>query len=275
MANIIDHSYFIGEINLPQTTTPEGQAAITQFITIYEKQLLQMALGYELWKAFTDGLEIAPVPQKWLDLLSGKEFTTLSGKPKKWEGLIILSGGQVLTINNDNNFTMIVGRGQPYDAVPNAQTVTLPPQFVDVSFIIERREVGQLREDEYSVSGSTLSLIPPDKFLSGDTFFYKKATSFGFSSSDTSKQSPIANYVYWHFVKVNITQTAGIGEVQTKGENADRIYPSLKLVNAWNKMIDWILVLKEFLDVNKETYPEWEKHSFPYWSFRKVNAFGI
>jgi hypothetical protein len=180
MANIIDYSYFIREINLPQTGNPDGQSTVTNFITLYEKELLQLVLGYDLWKAFTAGLvEVTPA-QKWKDLRDGKEFTNLSGKNKKWEGF-----------------------------------------------------------------------------------------------KNTDLVSPIANYVYYKVMENNATQTTTIGEVSTNKENAASVSPVLKMVNAWNRMVDMICVLKEFLDANTDTYTEWQNTVFNYRLFRKTNQFGI
>lgn len=86
MANIIDYTYFIGDINLPQAGSTDGQAYVNRFITIYETEFLQLVLGYDLWKAFTDGLAAGSPDQKWIDIRDGKEFADLSGKNKKWIG---------------------------------------------------------------------------------------------------------------------------------------------------------------------------------------------
>lgn len=73
---IIDTSYFVGKINLPQTGNTEGAETVNQFIGNYEPDYLKRVLGYSLWKAFTDGIAgSGVVDQRWTDLLEGKEFT--------------------------------------------------------------------------------------------------------------------------------------------------------------------------------------------------------
>lgn len=85
--SIIDHTFFKGKINLPQTANTEGRNIVTEFIETYEPEYLKKALGYDLWKAFTDGIAGSPggYDQRWIDLLEGLEFTYLD-KPYKWAG---------------------------------------------------------------------------------------------------------------------------------------------------------------------------------------------
>jgi hypothetical protein len=86
MSNIIDHTYFYGKLSLPQTNNTEGRSIVDQFITTYEPEYLQKALGYDLWKAFTTGIEGSGEPdQRWKDLLEGKEIT-YQNRTYKWTG---------------------------------------------------------------------------------------------------------------------------------------------------------------------------------------------
>lgn len=83
---IIDSTYFTEKLSLPQRGNTEGAEIIEGFIDTYETEYLKKALGYDLWKAFTDGIEGSGVPdQRWVDLLDGKEFTYLNNN-NKWEG---------------------------------------------------------------------------------------------------------------------------------------------------------------------------------------------
>lgn len=84
---IIDATYFSGnKINLPQIGNADGLNNVNQFIDTYEPDYLKKALGYDLWKAFTDGLEGSGDPeQKWADLLDGVDFT-YNSKSYRWEG---------------------------------------------------------------------------------------------------------------------------------------------------------------------------------------------
>ncbi len=86
MPTIIDYTYFRDDIYLPQTGNTEGRTLINQFIEKREPEYLKKALGYDLWKAFTTGIEGSGTPdQRWVDLLEGKEYEYASVN-NKWEG---------------------------------------------------------------------------------------------------------------------------------------------------------------------------------------------
>ncbi len=275
--NIIDYTFFHGEINLPQAGNADGQAKLAGFIAQHEPELLQDILGYDLWEAFTTGIAQSTIEQKWLDLLSGKVFTNAAGIKKKWPGFVIMPDGQALSLNSSPDFDVVVGRGQAYDPLVNASSVTLPPQFVGIPTLrIMRRNIGgKLRTDEYTIVGSTFSLIAPDKFGEGETFTYVKDPSLGIANRSVGKRSLIANYVYWFFMKNTASYTTSNGEATAKKENSVDHSPDFKMVNAWNQMSDMIMTLKEFLDVNLETYPEFANYVFPYWKYRPTNTMGI
>lgn len=84
---IIDYTYFKGKIVIPQVTNAAGRNEVNEFIEIYETEYLKKVLGYDLWKAFTEGIVGSPggYEQRWIDLLQGKEFT-YNGKNYKWDG---------------------------------------------------------------------------------------------------------------------------------------------------------------------------------------------
>lgn len=85
--SLIDETYFIGELNLPNTNDENVIEVLEQFIDKYEKSFLTDLLGYELYKEFTAGLKVSPVDQKWKDLRDGAEYT-YNQRLYKWDGLI-------------------------------------------------------------------------------------------------------------------------------------------------------------------------------------------
>jgi hypothetical protein len=185
---LIDRTYFVGEINIPNTTTAAIGGLLDVFIEKYEKKFLTEVLGYELYKAFTDGLAEVTVEDKWIDLRDGIEYTDSSGKTRFYPGLISAISGPV-----------------------------------------------------------------------------------------TVETSPIANYVYYWFARNAHSQTATMGEVKSKNENADVHSPALKMTRAWNEMSAWTCELKDYLDNKKDIYPAWESQDV--WcmmrSFRPINEFNI
>jgi hypothetical protein len=76
-----------------------------------------------------------------------------------------------------------------------------------------------------------------------------------FEVGDT-KKSPIANYVYFHFMKDHVTTSTPGGEKGLKTQNADPASSRLKLARAWNEMIGWNRELVDFMEMNLTTYPE-------------------
>jgi hypothetical protein len=92
--SLIDSTYFVGEINIPNLTGVNSNAtAIAQAITQYEKEILIQLLGYKLYSlliADCTGEGGIPVTQIYIDLVNGAEFThEYNGEEilLKWEGL--------------------------------------------------------------------------------------------------------------------------------------------------------------------------------------------
>lgn len=65
-------------------------------------------------------------------------------------------------------------------------------------------------------------------------------------------ESIIANYVYYWFMRNNVTTTTGVGEVETETDNSTRVSPSLKMVSAWNEMVDGVKSVAGWLSSNKD-----------------------
>lgn len=282
---LIDRSYFVGEINIPNTHRIEIQERLDLFIETHEPELLCDLLGYSLYKAFTQGLQGAPVDQKWKDLLEGVEYTNQSDRLTKWRGLVSLPLDLVNAIDASNTITIVVGRGTFIDGqtnllldpVPGTNTVPLPSSLIGKEFIVEQRGIGQLRSDEWSITGSNELKLAAGQFGNGDTYFYKAATLSLNTITGSAKKSLIANYVYCHWMADQASQTVGLGEVATKAENATVVSPAVKMVRAWNEMADWIRELFCFLNTKRSIYPEWDdQNMFYFWrNFGYTNPFGI
>lgn len=86
--SLIDNTYFIGEINIPGTTTTAVANSLALFIEKYEGRYLRDALGYSLMKLFIKGLEEVVVAQRWNDLRDGCEYTDANGVTQYWSGFI-------------------------------------------------------------------------------------------------------------------------------------------------------------------------------------------
>lgn len=252
----------------------EVSQRLSLFIEKYEQEFLQDLFGYPLYKALINGLSQVSVEQRWLDILEGAEFQ-YNARTRKWKGLIILPAGQTLVINAAGQQTLIAGGAGTYDPAVGGLTLTLPPGFVNSYFIIERRGTGQLRSDEYTVAGNLLTLVGMPAWNSSETIILSKNPSIGVSGTGTLVKSPIANYVYWQWIKDQTTQTVGLGEVSSKSENAINVSPVNKMVRAWNEMSEWLGDLYYFMQTNYQIYPEWQFSDSRWSQFRKTNVFGI
>jgi len=74
---IIDQSYFVRRLNVPQVGNTEGLDDLNGYIEQYEPEYLKCVLGFDLWKAFNEGIDGSGLPdvQRWIDLLEGAEFS--------------------------------------------------------------------------------------------------------------------------------------------------------------------------------------------------------
>lgn len=95
---IIDETYFNQEYYIPNLNEmdSDNMETLESYIDKYVRFLLQKLLGYELFKDLDNniasGVMLPTAPQKWLDLVNGKEYTNSQGKLVKWQGLIYSDG---------------------------------------------------------------------------------------------------------------------------------------------------------------------------------------
>jgi len=239
--SFIDHTYFVGEINLPNTNEEDIQVRLKHFINIYEPKFLTELLGYDLYSSFIAGLQETIIEQKWVDLLYGNGI---------YKGLMSTPNGIAATVNSSNTLEMVVGRGRINDPVDGSNTTVIPDVFANVPTVLERRGIGQLLINEFSIDGNTLTLTN-GTFNSGEIFFLKKDTTIGIAPAPSVMPiSMIANYVYYWWMRNEATQTAGVGEVMTKTENSYRTSPATKMIKAWNDMVDMVWECMRFLQRN-------------------------
>lgn len=257
--SLINHTFFVGEINIPNTNKPEVVEALSLFINKYEEKFLTELLGYELYKNFMAGLKMSPIEQVWLSLLFGTDYT-YNSRIGRWKGLIVLPEGMTATIDMNNTYEAIVGRGNPFDPTENTTTATLPPNFVAVPFKVYRRGVGELRSDEYTVTGNQITLTNTT-FTKDETLFYEKNTGIGINNNPAAvPHSVIANYVYYYWMRDKVSMTTGIGEAKAKSENASVVSPAYKMAKAWNEMVEEIWSLTNYLTASK--YTGWDFNSY-------------
>lgn len=90
MANIINASYFVGDIEIPNTAQDEIDADVLNSINLYEREVLIALLGYPLYKELQTWLTTPLVGDKFDKLVNGEEFSfVLDGETVtvQWDGL--------------------------------------------------------------------------------------------------------------------------------------------------------------------------------------------
>jgi hypothetical protein len=80
-----------------------------------------------------------------------------------------------------------------------------------------------------------------------------------------------ALYVYYMYLKGNVTTNDGVGEVLNKSENAVNMPVVDKMVTTWNEMVKYNLEFRAWVD--KGIYPEYAMNDV--FIYRTTNAFGI
>lgn len=83
---LIDSTYFVGELNIPNKNQPPIQALLNDLIEQREPEYLQGLLGYGFYKEIKEAVESSSTDQKWIDLFSGTEYT-VNSKTRFWPGL--------------------------------------------------------------------------------------------------------------------------------------------------------------------------------------------
>lgn len=103
-----------------------------------------------------------------------------------------------------------------------------------------------------------------------------------------TKESPIANYVYYWWKRNEVTDSVGIGEVKPQAENASPASAVHKMVRAWNEMVDWNYRISDWLYAHPdyslifysytpfhESYLFCRKWTSRHELFRKINSLNI
>lgn len=255
---LIDTSYFFGDCSIGQLSEAAVQGKLSWFIQQYEPEYLQGVLGYKTMKEFLDGLNGGVIDPIWTNLLTGVEYTDVNGRPRKWRGLVQVPQGSAY-LNYNTQIVVTVGGTGSYDP-PVGMTATIPAALVGSTFTLVYRAFGPLILGEnYTVNGDVLTLISPMAFKEGDKYFYygNSVSVTPSTAFQTAKLSPIAYYVYYNYMRSQISNTGGTGEAILDNDNATNVSPGIKMASAYNKMVHINRELFDFLFTNQASYPDW------------------
>jgi len=96
------------------------------------------------------------------------------------------------------------------------------------------------------------------KLRDGAEFEYEDIKYKWSGFNNIIKDSPIAYYIMYWFVRNNNTSFTGIGAVTSNSENSTRIDPRRILVDNWNSMVKHNDILEKFLKANESDYSNYE-----------------
>ncbi len=280
---LIDHTYFIGELNIPNTDKPEVFEELMHFIAVYEEKFFNEVFGYSFYKAFKTGISAEDVDQqRWIDLLLGTEYGN-----SYWKGLLqnasITSGS---SLNGyDYKPPQLIRVGVTTDANGNviiaADSVSVTKSdWIGWDVIIEKIGFGTMKVNiDYNYDKGLGKVDLTDNVFVQDEFYFVEfqlnKTTSGPSVSSTLKKSMIANYVYYWYMRNGVSTTTGTGEAKNKTENAFAVSSADKMIRAWNEMVEQVWELSGYLNYSALMYTDWNPSMILRNVYRKINAFGI
>lgn len=306
--SLIDSSYFIGPLTIAQLGQISVEDNLNLFINRAEPQFLEAALGYDLWQDFIEGLQQPIIDPKWLALLNGVKFTSVSNWPNWYAGFNMYNWYYWLNSQRSMYFpgfatqttfvspsklsptiNLIAGNptGNPTPNVPNPVPGTNTYSWsglANATYTINQRNVGPLIEGvDYALSNNnqTITLLAEGAFWGvGDVIILQitKANNVGVPSN--MYVSPLAGYVYYLYVRDQISINTGAGVVQANPENASRTNPGWRMVDAWTQMAQDVFKLWQYLETmyvqqGPSYYASYDRTKIDYCFFQPINNFNI
>lgn len=306
--SLIDTTYFVGPLTIAQLGQPAVADNLTLFINRAEPQILEAALGYDLWQDFLTGLQQPVIDPRWLALLNGVQFTSVSNWPNWYAGFSMYNWYYWLNSQRSMYFpgfatqqsfvpntplspqiTLIAGNatGNPTPKWPNpvvgANSYTYSG-LANATYTINRRGVGPLIEGiDYALSNNNQMftlLAPGDKWGNGDVLILNLVSANNVGAPSNQYVSPIAGYVYYLWVRDQISIDTGAGVVQPNPENASRANPGWRMVDAWKQMAMDIFKLWQYLEAmyiqeGPNYYASYDRTKINYAFFQPLNTFNI
>lgn len=98
---------------------------------------------------------------------------------------------------------------------------------------------------------------------------------WGGLKNTTTYVSPIANYIYYLVQYQRESSSTGLGEMIQQTQNATRTTADAKITFAWNQMVDYLLILDEFIEVEKPNEPLFATYVTPYPFLTKTTRFSL
>jgi hypothetical protein len=90
-------------------------------------------------------------------------------------------------------------------------------------------------------------------------------------ADNTNKISPIACYVWYYWMRNQVSNVSNQGETESKNENSVNVSPGIRMTRAYNRMITLTLPVVEY--INTETLPHTPETEYVW--LTKINTFNI
>lgn len=245
--SIITIADFTGQRNIAGKSNEGTRENVQSFIDKYEPKFLKKLLGSALANEFIAGITLVNLDDFGLTTAS-LSFT----------GADIDVNGEVLIYPTNPSFRRLLSlhingeqiTGAGYNILTGKVNglggyigTTVP---LRLSFVTSSAPIG---ENVIAVPGDILP-----KWL--------------YILNDTDLKSMLVDYIYYWYIRNEVTFTATVGEVGSKSENAVRVSSIDKQVSAWNEMVE---MTREFtLDIT--VYPDWVNWDGWYWFRTRENS---
>lgn len=177
---LIDQTYFIKQYHIPNLNEMDSDVLsnLEQYIDKDARSVIKNALGYSLFKEFDtyviDGVLDPLAPQKWKDLVNGKEYLR-DGELVKWKGIAYSEGLYKSSFlvpyiyHNwlNDNISQVTGVGEKVVSAQNAINVNS-----------NQRSVGAWNDFLSMYQGEILYKLPTSSIVRGIKFTDWTGTSF-------------------------------------------------------------------------------------------------
>ena len=232
--SIITIADFKGERNIAGTENSGTRENLQFFIDKYEPKFLKKLLGSALANEFIAGITLVNLDEVGLTTVS-PTFT----------GADIDANGEVQVYTENFNFKRLLSvhvngeqiTGSGYNILNGKVNglggfygTTVPIKF---TFVSSNAPIG---DEVIAVPGDILP-----KWL--------------YILNDTDLKPMLVDYIYYWYIRNEVTLTATIGEVSSKGENSVRASSVDKQVSSWNEMVE----MARAFDLDVAIYPDFVK----------------
>lgn len=264
---LIDTSYFTGPLTIAQLGQKAVEDSLNTFINRFEPTIMEAALGYDFYQAFLAGLDVTSdefIEQRWLDLLNGVAFVNIDSIKKKFSGF---AGGEntqsIIAVQRDDLFIYAgVTPGFPVSGYTYTNN-----DLKNWNFELELFGAGTFQpvvEWNYNPNGGFILTDTSYQTQPGERWvlhFTGKKTVVVPSGSQ-NLLSPLANFIYYEYMKDLASQNTGIGLVKSKGENSVSANVVRKPVDAFNDGVRQIRLFWELMQADQQktvkVYPEFD-----------------